>query len=288
MRLLWDWLHPVIQVPYVPTIGPVHPDALTLALFDDVLRVAGTGSFLPYDKDQRWTETKDETVLPDHIEHTSARTLIPALRSRGSGTLTVYTYGPAAEEAASLAAKLTADHHVSTARVVTFHGPDETPPAGTAVTRVQMKSFAHPRIEDQPGPIRTVDALPQPTRETFAAFADRLTSDGFAFLHSQMQSGSVGPVLAATDGARVVGAIGPMETMPDSAGATRLLPQYFGVLPEHRGHGHGRALWRAAMAWGATHGADYQLLQTEIGGASDRLCQAEGLRSLGFVSVTKL
>ncbi|MGW5258609.1 hypothetical protein ACWERW_37915 [Streptomyces sp. NPDC004012] len=149
-----------------------------------------------------------------------------------------------------------------------------------------MKSFAHPRTEDPPCPIRTVDALPQSTRETFAAFADRLTSDGFAFLHSQMQTGSVGPVLAATDGARVVGAIGPMETMPDSAGTTRLLPQYFGVLPEHRSHG--RALWRAAMAWGATHGADYQLLQTEIGGASDRLCQAEGLRSLGFVSVTKL
>ncbi|MFE4601114.1 GNAT family N-acetyltransferase [Kitasatospora indigofera] len=35
--------------------------------------------------------------------------------------------------------------------------------------------------------------------------------------------------------------------MPDPAGRTRLLPQYFGVLPDHRGHGHGWALWQAAM-----------------------------------------
>ncbi|MEU6807764.1 GNAT family N-acetyltransferase [Streptomyces sp. NPDC046831] len=288
MHLLWDWLHPVVRVPYVPTIGPVHPDTLSPGLFGDVLRVAGTGAFLLYDKDQRWAETKDETVLLDHIEHTSTRTLIPTLRSRGSGTLTVYTYGAAVEEAADLAAKLAAGHHTSTARVVTFHAPHETPPVDTATTRVQMMSFHHPRPEDAPGLVRAVTDLPEPIRETFAAFADRLTSDGFAFLHTQMQAGTVGPVLAATDGGRVVGAIGPMETMTDSAGATRLLPQYFGVLPEQCGHGHGRALWRAAMAWGAARCADYQLLQTEIGGASDRLCLTEGLRALGFVSVAKL
>ncbi len=37
------------------------------------------------------------------------------------------------------------------------------------------------------------------------------------------------------------------------------------------------------MQWGHQHGAAYQLLQTEVGGASDRLCSAEGLTSLGFV-----
>lgn len=44
------------------------------------------------------------------------------------------------------------------------------------------------------------------------------------------------------------------------------------------------ALWRAAMRWGHQHSAAYQLLQTEVGGASDRLCAAEGLTSLGFVN----
>lgn len=288
MRLTWDWLLPVIPVPYVPTIGPVHPGALVPALFTDIVNVASTGTFLPYDKDQRWADRKDETVLPDQIEHTSEATLIPTLARRGAGVLTVYTYGPGHDEAADLAAKLAADHGTATARVITFHGPDGAPPAGTASTRVQLREFGQPRSEDQDGPVRPVHGLPKPAQATFGAFAARLTSDGFAFLHGQMRAGTVGPVLAVTDGGRVVGAIGPMETMTDSDGSTRLLPQYFGVLPEHRGHGHGRALWRAAMAWGAAHGADYQLLQTETGGASDRLCQAEGLRCLGFVVTTKL
>ncbi|MFI6495583.1 GNAT family N-acetyltransferase [Streptomyces sp. NPDC050564] len=287
MRLKWDWLQPVVAVPYVPTIGPVHPDALDLGLFADIVRVAGTGTFLPYDKDQRWSEYKDETVLPDAIEHTSVRTLIPTLTRRGHGTVTVYIYGPVHGDAADLAAKLAADHATATARVITFRGPNDQPPAGTAVTRVQLREFGQAQ-SDKEGSVQPVHGLPVPVQATFAAFAQRLTSDGFAFLHHQMQAGTVGPVLAVTDAGRVVGAIGPMGTMTDSAGAIRLLPQYFGVLPEHRGRGHGRALWRAAMAWGAARGADYQLLQTETGGPSDRLCQSEGLRSLGFASVTKL
>ncbi|MFI1443207.1 GNAT family N-acetyltransferase [Streptomyces fructofermentans] len=288
MRFEWDFLHPVMRVPYVPTIGPVHPDALAAGLFEDIVRVAGTGDFLPYDKDRRWSPVKDESVLPEHITHTSVRTLIPTLRPRGAGTLNVYAYGAGLEEAADLATKLAADCRTSTARVVTFHRPDKPPPAGAAATRIQLREFGHARPDDHAGRILPVDSLPTPVRVTFGEFAERLTSDGFAFLHTQMQAGTVGPVLVATDGPQVVGAIGPMETMTDSARRTRLLPQYFGVLPEHRGRGHGRALWRAAMAWGSANGADYQLLQTEIGGASDRLCQAEGLRSLGFVATAKL
>ncbi|MEV6826006.1 GNAT family N-acetyltransferase [Amycolatopsis sp. NPDC051102] len=53
-------------------------------------------------------------------------------------------------------------------------------------------------------------------------------------------------------------------------------------LPERRGHGHGRALWRATMAWGARHGARYQLLQATAGGPSESLFCSEGLTTLGF------
>ena len=87
---------------------------------------------------------------------------------------------------------------------------------------------------------------------------------------------------------KIAGAIGPMEIMPDSRGTARLLPQYFGVLPEYRGLGLGRSLWRAAMSWGQQHQAAYQLLQTEIGGASDRLCRSEGLTDLGLVCTSTL
>ncbi|MFB7948944.1 GNAT family N-acetyltransferase [Kitasatospora phosalacinea] len=106
-------------------------------------------------------------------------------------------------------------------------------------------------------------------RATFADFADRLAGDGFAFLRSPLQTGTVGPVLVTVaDDGRIVVVIGPLGTVPDPAGRTCLLPQCFGVLPDHRGRGHGRALWRAAMHWGRSHGTDYRLLQTELGGAS--------------------
>lgn len=69
-------------------------------------------------------------------------------------------------------------------------------------------------------------------------------------------------------------------------GAAQLLPQYNAVLPKARGRAFGRMLWRAAMHWGQVDGAAYQLLQTKIGGASDRLCRAEGLTSLGVTTAS--
>lgn len=43
MRFRWDWLEPVMHAPYVPTLGPVAPGALAVAMFHDTLTVAGTG-----------------------------------------------------------------------------------------------------------------------------------------------------------------------------------------------------------------------------------------------------
>ena len=115
-------------------------------------------------------------------------------------------------------------------------------------------------------------------------FAEKLAVEGFAFLDARIREhGGTGLVLTCQRDGRIAGAIGPMEIMPDSRGAARLLPQYFGVLPAYRGLGLGRSLWQAAMRWGQQHQAAYQLLQTQTGGASDRLCRSEGLTDLGLV-----
>ena len=60
MALRWDWLQPLVTAPCVPTLGPVHPQAVTASLFADLIEVAGTGRLLPYDKDRRWADRKDE------------------------------------------------------------------------------------------------------------------------------------------------------------------------------------------------------------------------------------
>ena len=118
---------------------------------------------------------------------------------------------------------------------------------------------------------------------SFTDFAQQLHATGFGFLHRRWQAGRLdGPILTAVDEDRVVGAIGPLNTLPDPHGQPVLLPQYFGVLPEHRGRGHGRALWRAATEWAERNRAAYQLLQTATGQVSDRLFLSEGLVSLGF------
>ncbi|MFJ6212525.1 GNAT family N-acetyltransferase [Streptomyces sp. NPDC092296] len=259
MELSWDLLRPVISVPYLPTLGPVHPDAVSTDLVAAIVRVAGTGEFLPHDKDHRWSARKDEHLLVGDVHQDLHRTLIPTIT--GCGVLRVHLYGAPEyrPEALATAARLAAVHDATTARVVWFR---TEPDPVAASTRVQLRTF------DQSAPavdgIGHLDVLPEPVRVTFGVFAEKLADEGFAFLHSRIDS--VGPVLTTVHDDRVVGAIGPMETMPDPTGKARLLPQYFGVLPEYRGLGLGRQLWRAAMHWGSENGADYQLLQTTAGG----------------------
>ncbi|MEZ0064531.1 GNAT superfamily N-acetyltransferase [Streptacidiphilus sp. MAP12-20] len=284
MDLRWDWLHPLMRVPYVPTLGPVHPDAVAPELFADVLAVAGTSRFLAHDKDLRWASAKDEHVLVADIEHSPERTLIPTLSTRGRGTVKVHHYGPDAStaELLRLAGKLAAREDAAYARAVWFTPTEPDQPSG-AVTRIQLKTFRSGGDDPVDG-VEDLRHLSEPVRGRFAVFAEQMAADGFAFLWRQFQADALtGPVLTVASGGRVVGAIGPMETMKDPIGQVRLLPQYFGVLPEERGHGYGRRLWRAAMHWGQSNGADYQLLSTGLGGAADALCQAEGLDALGCV-----
>lgn len=85
------------------------------------------------------------------------------------------------------------------------------------------------------------DELTGPVRATFSEFAQKLAAEGFAFLDARIREhGGTGPVLTCVRDAKIVGVIGPMEIIPDSSRTDRLLPQYFGVLPEYRGLGLGR------------------------------------------------
>ncbi|MEV7058198.1 GNAT family N-acetyltransferase [Streptomyces microflavus] len=286
MFFRWDWLQPQLTAPIVPTLGHIHPDALTVGIFEDILRAAETGDFLPYDKNRRWGGEKDEKVLREDVVHQPEHTLIPTLIPRGRGTVKVFAYGlpdSVTDEAAELAAKLATRHDVVNARVVRPLGPETAHPHGT---RIQLKDFTAGPCPAPDGPVRRVTDWPTAVQETFAPFAKAMAAEGLAFLHARVQEGHCGPVLTASVKNRIVGAIGPMEIRPDAIRRPQLMPQYFAVLPEARGQGLGRLLWRAAMHWGQSHGAAYQLLQTEVGGPSDKLCLSEGLTSLGFSHTT--
>ncbi|MFE5143571.1 GNAT family N-acetyltransferase [Streptomyces fagopyri] len=284
MRFRWDWLEPVMPVPYVPTLGPVHPGNPITDLFAAVVEAAGTGRFLPYDKDRRWSDRKTEQVLVDAIHHDRRRTLVPALLDRGARTVRIHAYTSDPQDlaaASDLARQLAHVHGAVRARVVSFLAPGQPEELALGGIRVQLRDFTA-GAGPAPGlPVHECHQLP--AGAGFGEFASAMAADGFAFLPERMRAGKTGPVLTVVHEGRVAGAIGPMETMPDAAGTVRLLPQYFGVLPQYRSRGYGRALWRAAMQWGHEHGAAYQILQTQVGGASDHLCATEGLTSLGVI-----
>jgi GNAT superfamily N-acetyltransferase len=150
-----------------------------------------------------------------------------------------------------------------------------------ARTRLLLKKFGDQDKRHCDKAIRLADC---PVADTFPAFVEELGEDGFVFLYQRIKTGlSDGPILVRVEDRRIVGAVGPMGTLLDSTGTRMQPPQYFAVHPHYRCRGHGRALWRAAMAWGADNGAQYKVLQAAAGSASELLYISEGLSTLGFV-----
>jgi GNAT superfamily N-acetyltransferase len=289
MGIRWDYLQPVMTAPYVPTLGPAHPAAVTPGLFAEVIEIAETRRFLPHDKDRRWADRKDEQILPEAITQEPGLVMIPTLSTRRDYCVKVHIYSQdplgTLRRAAELGRRLRDEHDAGKGRLIWFLPPGSDPDPVAACTRIQMRTFGpgHHAPASAAGPLPLAEVT-GPVRVTFSVLAEKLAAEGFAFLDARIrEQDGIGPVLTCQRDQKIVGAIGPMEIMPDNRGTARLLPQYFGVLPEYRGLGLGRSLWRAAMHWGQQHQAGYQILQTEVGGASDRLCRSEGLTDLGLV-----
>lgn len=274
----------MVTVPYVPTLGAVGPKALSVKLFDAVVSVAGTGRFLPYDKDRRWSSAKDERVIVDEIIHRPGLTVIPTHSSRGRGLLKIHYYGQSKldlDQAAEWSRAWCAAHGAGAGRLIWFEDSHED-----ARTRLMLKTFGDQDAYDH-GPVVSLKDCSH--ADTFAAFTEQIGPEGFAFLHERMRSGiDDGPVLVTVEDRRIVGAIGPLSTMADATGAITQPPQYFAVHPDYRGRGHGRALWRASMAWGRTNGAEHKVLQAAAGTAAERLYMSEGLATLGFTRTVDL
>jgi GNAT superfamily N-acetyltransferase len=256
-------------------------------VFADILKASRAGTALPFDKDRRWSPRKTDTVLVDEVVHQPDYTIIPTLSQRGRGTIRTFYYGhaPDLNDLRAATQRCCTTYGAANGRVVWF---DSAEGGDVDRTRVLLKEFTDEDQADEPsgGPaVGELDDCEPETAATFSAFTHAMADHGFDFLHQRRNAGHHdGPVLVSHENGSIVGAIGPLTIMPDRIGARMLLPQYFGVLPGHRGAGRGRALWRAAQRWGARHHAGYQLLQARVGAASEHLFLSEGLRSLGFAA----
>jgi GNAT superfamily N-acetyltransferase len=170
-------------------------------------------------------------------------------------------------EAQGRAAKIAAEAGAGGRRVLWFSSSQ----ADGARNRFMHKTF-RPTDQHAGGTGPVMELAGCPAAGTFAAFTAEIGPEGFSFLHERMLAGhDDGPTLVTVSGGRIVGAIGPLSTLIDNAGLRFQPPQYFAVHPDHRGHGHGRALWRAAMDWGQRHGAVYKVLQAASGSPAEHL-----------------
>jgi ribosomal protein S18 acetylase RimI-like enzyme len=278
MLFRWDWLRPVLTAPYVPMLGPVQPGALSAELFNAVVDVADTDRFLSYDKDRRWSSKKDEQVIVEAIVHRPGLTVIPT-SVHGCDLVKFHHYGdnpPQLSELTQWMREQRAVFGATTGRVIWF----QESPEG-ARTRLLLKTF---RDQDKRHCGEAIQLMDCTVADTFPAFVEQLGEDGFAFIYQRIRVGlSDGPILVRVEDQRIVGAIGPMGTLLDATGTRIQLPQYFAVHPYYRRRGHGRALWRAAMAWGAENGAKYKVLQAASGSVSELFYLSEGLSTLGFM-----
>lgn len=278
MNFRWNWLGPVVRVPYVPTLGPVHPRAISAELFGAVVDVAGTGQFLPYDKDRRWSNTKDERITGEII-HKPGLTVIPTLSTCGNSLVKLYHYSenpPRTGETDEWCRTWIATFGEARGRIIWFQ---DTPDG--ASTRLMLKTFGD---QDKRKICHVMELADCEVADTFPTFADQPGTAGFSFLQQRMKAGlSDGPILVTVEDRCIVGAVGPLGTLADATGRKMQPPQYFAVHPDYRRKGHGRALWRAAMAWGAENGAEYKILQAASGSHSELLYLSEGLSTLGFL-----
>lgn len=270
-------LRSLITVPYLPLLGPVHPDCLDEPLLADVFRIGASDGLLPYDKDRRWYATKPERILAETIFRKSTGIIIPLI-NRDKARLRLLCYGVVASDDLDqyAAAIITSypDFHVT----VTSFVPAAA--AGETAAIIFLKSFTPSDVQPADPSVERVGAADTSDLASLAADEE---NGGFRFLAREYGARALGPTFVIHDHGEVVAAVGPIDTMMDSAGRRFCLPPYVGVASKFRGRGLGTLVWTAAMAEAAAAGATYLLLQAEAGQAAVEFYERQGLVKLGTV-----
>jgi len=272
-------LRSLITVPYLPLLGPVHPECLDDALVADVFRIGSTDGLLPYDKDRRWYATKPAMILVETIARTPGGMIIPVV-TRQKQRVRLLCYGTVAPDAlvecVAVINKQIPNYQIS---VVNF-AATATAAVADAATIIFLKRFTTGDVRPADPGVERIAAAEAGDLASLAADAD---NGGFGFLAREYGARKLGSTFVARDRGEVVAAVGPIDTMTDSAGRRFCLPPYVGVASKFRGRGLGTRVWAAAMAEAAAGGAAYLLLQAEAGQAAASFYERQGLEKLGAV-----
>lgn|GEM_PF-1108529 len=279
-KLIDFWLsllrHPVENLPI---LGPALLDGgHDRFLLGDLL--ATNSTILPYDKKQRWYTKNPEIILSESIMICKNNTIIMPLISTKSKEITkFYIYSDTPVNVKSV---LKTIHKTSLptqvnrkgAKIYFNHFIQEK--QSVRIIKTFLKTFGPDNIDycdSTPKKIQPFTNLPEKVRETIQLLEQEPDLHSFPFL-SQPEHGK--STLCFIEDERIVGLIGPMDTLADHTGKRFLCPPYFAVSASYRRRGIGTTLWQKAMDYANKHNARYLLLQTESNTPADSFYQSVG------------
>jgi len=264
-----------ITVPYLPILGPVHPESITTKLITDLFCVGPTGNLLPYDKDCRWYSHKAEKLLLEHALHLKNGLILPTYNS-ATRRIKLYCYGDVKKSDVTFLSKKIQlqGTHIS---VITYNQPIFADSSSVAVF---LKNLKQSDMQDK---CENIEILKQTNAKDLMALAVNPENEGFLFLSKRYGDGKLGPIFVSRRNGVLAGAIGPIDITKDSLGKNCCLPPYIGVVKQQRCKGVATKLWMSAMNYAAQKGAEYLILQAETDEPSEFFYSKLGLKNLGRV-----
>lgn len=267
----------LITVPYLPLLGPAHPDCLDEALVADIFRAGATNGLLPYDKDRRWFTKKPAMILFDAIYRNPLGMIIPVI-AHDMQRIRLLCYGEiptdALDNCTESIRKPYPDYQMTALSFAV------TAESGEDAAIIFLKRFTGSDVQPEDPTVKWIDAG---NASDLASLSEESENSGFGFLSTEYGARQLGPTFVICDQGQVVAAVGPIDTLLDSAGQSYCLPPYVGVASKYRGQGLGTRVWKAAMSNAATDGATYLMLQAEAGQAAESFYVRQGLMKLGAV-----
>lgn len=270
---------------YMPSFGPVYYKKEKINKFvAEVLGYWENKIFLDYDKGKRWFEKKEEYICLPCITFDHSELYIPVINTKGESTLKIFLYFKGSfsakliEKAKKLAEKVSSRIKFSKTSVIVFKDPGDK----REVRKIYLKKIDKTdRLMSQRA--QTFENLPSSKKMSFALLGAEKELSGSHMLWRKYLSKnrSISKIFVVADDARILGMIGPMNTLKDAWGKLQLMPPYFEVSKLARRKKIGSELWKAAINWGLEQDVEYLLIQAKENDASDYFYQKAGLLPCG-------
>lgn len=268
-----------MDVPFVPTLGCVHPNCLEVAI-TDVFNMSNTANFLEYDKDIRWYSQKKETVLFEYIYQDDRQTIVPTVLNNDYIKYYRYRFGYCGESGLKdLQNRLSRLFPKANTQVLSFN-TKENLEYDTIIFLLELDNI-NPVPKTK---IKLFSETSKTVQSTLPDLARDEENSGFSFIYDRFLNGfDDGDILVSVHNNKINGAVAPLKIVKDAIGQNTRFPPFFGVDSRYRRQGIGASLWNTALSWAIDKDVKYIVLQAQYGSPAEFFYKNMGLKPLGGV-----